>query len=270
MAKFNAADFAVTKAKPLPIIMLLDESGSMGAHLGEGVKIDVLNKAVRMMLASLAKEETMASEFLVSAIAFGGIGPRGARFVAGEIPEPASRVQFAGLTANANTPLDAALAMAKDLIEDKEKISSRSYRPLVVLVCDGVPDCGWEASLNDFIMNGRTAKCDRMALAVGCQKGDGAWEMLEEFVKGTDNPVFAADQAADIVKFFKFVTMSVTQRTQSKNPNQLIPAKQVLQLQSGESAIERANNIADDADGAVIVEAVVIEEDEDEEEGFRW
>lgn len=124
--------------------------------------------------------------------------------------------------------------------------------------------------MHDFITNGRTAKCDRMALAVGCQKGDGAWEMLEEFVKGTDNPVFTADQAGDIVKFFKFVTMSVTQRTQSKNPNQLIPAKQVLQLQSWENAIEKANNIADDADGAVIVEAVVIEEDEDEEEGFRW
>ena len=269
MAKFNAADFAVTKAKPLPIIMLLDESGSMGERLGDGVKIDVLNHAVKTMLATLSKEESQASEFLITAIAFGDRELQ-ARYLTGETPMPASDVLYSDLKANWNTPLDKALAMAKGLIEDKAKIPSRSYRPLVILVCDGMPDYGWEAPLDDFVNNGRTSKCDRMALAVGCQKGDAAWEMLECFVRGTDNPVFTADQAADIVKFFKFVTMSVTQRAKSKDPNQLAPVKDVLMLQSGDAAIAKVEAIADNSDGAIIVDAVVVEPDEDEEEGFRW
>ncbi|WP_166079487.1 vWA domain-containing protein [Xiamenia xianingshaonis] len=262
MAKFNAADFAVTKAKPLPIIMLLDESGSMGQRLGEGIKIDVLNKAVRTMLATLSHEESQASEFLVSIIGFGGSG---AHFIAGtESPVTASEVAYSDLLPSGGTPLGAALIAASQLVEDKERIPSRSYRPLVILVCDGEPNDSWEAPLNSFISSGRTAKCDRMALAVGCEEGDKAWAMLEEFVAGTDNPVWTADQAADIVKFFKFVTMSVTQRSQAKDPNKLIPAKEVLMLQSGDKAIQ---NI--DADGIIDVEAIVIDPDENEERGFR-
>lgn len=262
MAKFNAADFAVATAKPLPIIMLLDESGSMG-----GVKIDTLNKAVRTMLATLSREETQASEFLISIIAFGG---RGAHFVEGARNTTAAGVDYHDLFASGGTPLGAALTLAKQFIEDKEEIPSRSYRPLVVLVCDGMPNDSWESPLDSFISSGRSSKCDRMALAIGCDEGSREWAMLERFVAGTENPVFTADQAGEIIKFFKFVTMSVTQRTQSKNPNKVLPAAQVLLLQSGEKAIEKANKVTADSDAAVIVEAVVVDEDEDEEEGFRW
>ncbi|MGN8980487.1 MULTISPECIES: vWA domain-containing protein [unclassified Collinsella] len=269
MAKFNAADFTVAKAKPLPIIMLLDESGSMGMSLGaeQGTKIDVLNKAVKTMLATLSREETQASEFLVSIIAFGGSG---AHFVEGARSTTAAGVNYHDLLPSGGTPLGAALSMAKQFVEDKQEIPSRSYRPLVVLVCDGMPNDSWQNPLNEFIGNGRTAKCDRMALAIGCSEGSPEWAMLEQFVEGTDNPVFTADQAGEIIKFFKFVTMSVTQRTQSQNPNQLIPAEQVLRLQSGEKAIEKADAIADYADSVEIFDAVIVEEDEDEEEGFRW
>ena len=269
MAKFNAADFAVAKAKPLPIIMLLDESGSMGESLGveSGTKINVLNKAVKTMLTTLSREESQASEFLISIIAFGGSG---ARFVDGVRNTTAAGVDYHDLRPSGGTPLGAALNMDKAFIEDKEEIPSRSYRPLVVLVCDGMPNDNWETPLNGFISSGRSAKCDRMALAVGCSEGSREWQMLEQFVAGTDNPVFTADQAGDIFKFFKFVTMSVTQRTQSKDPNKVLPAAQVPQLQSGEKAIEKANVVVDDADAAVIVDAIIIDEDEDEEEGFRW
>lgn len=267
MAKFNAADFAVTKAKPLPIIMLLDESGSMGRRLGEGVKIDSLNKAVRMMLASLSKEEGLASEFLVTIIAFGGSG---AHLVEGAHSMPAAEVDYHDLRPNGGTPLGMALNKAKSLIEDREEIPSRSYKPLVVLVCDGEPNDSWQNPLADFINNGRTAKCDRMALAVGCEEGSAAWNMLEQFVAGTDNPVYTAEQAGDIVNFFNYVTFSVTQRSQSKNPNLPLPPKQVLQLQSGDNAIAKAEDVAEEPNGAIILEAFAVEEDEDEEEGFRW
>ncbi|HHH52956.1 MAG TPA: hypothetical protein ENK91_04805 [Bacteroidetes bacterium] len=47
-------------------------------------------------------------------------------------------------------------------------------------------------------------------------------EVLTEFLGDSNLPLFEANQARDIKKFFKFVTMSVSQRVQSVNPNQVI------------------------------------------------
>lgn len=66
-AQFDASGFTTSKAKPLPVVLLLDTSGSM-----YGDKINSLNDAVRKMLATFRKEESQASEFLVSIITFGG------------------------------------------------------------------------------------------------------------------------------------------------------------------------------------------------------
>lgn len=214
MAGFDVTQFASSKAKPLPIILLLDESGSMG-----GDKIDRLNEAVRKMLASFKREETQASEFLVSIIGFGGIDNgdgTGARVI--NMPTNATDIEFGGVSASGMTPLGGALKLAKGIIEDKELTPSRAYRPLVVLVTDGYPNDEWEAPFIDFVEMGRSAKCDRMALAVG---GDTDMGVLQRFVAGTGHEVFTTDQADGIVKFFKFVTMSVVTRTRSQNPNQV-------------------------------------------------
>jgi uncharacterized protein YegL len=212
---FKASDFTAPKAKPLPIILLLDESGSM-----YGESISSLNDAVRKMLATFKKEETQASEFLVSIVAFGGAT---ARLV--NEPLPASQIEYSDLNANGGTPLGSAIGIAKTIIDDKEKTPSRAYRPLAVLVSDGIPTDNWESRFNDFIENGRTAKCDRMALAIGAGADRG---MLGRFVAGTGHEVFEAKDASEIVKFFKFVTMSVVTRTQSSNPN-VVPQDSTLE-----------------------------------------
>ncbi|HEX6518908.1 MAG TPA: hypothetical protein VF070_02690 [Streptosporangiaceae bacterium] len=66
-AQFDASEFTASKAKPLPVVLLLDTSGSM-----YGNKINSLNDAVRKMLRTFTKEESQANEFLVSIITFGG------------------------------------------------------------------------------------------------------------------------------------------------------------------------------------------------------
>ena len=66
-----------------------------------------------------------------------------------------------------------------------------------------------------------------MALAVG---GDTDMSMLNRFVAGTGHEVFTTDQADGIVKFFKFVTMSVVTRTRSQNPNQVPNDREVKPL----------------------------------------
>ena len=45
-------------------------------------------------------------------------------------------------------------------------------------------------------------------------------KVLKQFLGDSELDVFEAVQARDIKKFFRFVTMSVSQRAKSVNPNQ--------------------------------------------------
>lgn len=66
MAKFDINKVVVPAAKPLPVILLLDVSGSM-----RGEKIAALNKSVEEMIASFADQTKREVEIQVSAITFG-------------------------------------------------------------------------------------------------------------------------------------------------------------------------------------------------------
>lgn len=210
-AQFDASGFTTSKAKPLPVVLLLDTSGSM-----YGDKISSLNDAVRKMLATFRKEESQASEFLVSIITFGGTA---ALF---RSPAPASELAYTDLYADGRTPLGAAIDVAKELIEGREETPSRAYRPLIVLVSDGVPTDEWESKLDHFVQDGRSAKCDRMALGIGKEAYAGPGRAtLERFIAGTGHQVFEAEDAGEIHKFFKFVTMSVVSRGLSQDPNSI-------------------------------------------------
>jgi uncharacterized protein YegL len=115
------------------------------------------------------------------------------------------------------TPLGEAITLAKKLIEDKETTPSRAFRPVVILVSDGRPDAGWEAPLEAFVASGRSMKCDRIALSIA----DGSDEqVLKRFIAGMPNPLFHATEAGQILETFRRVTMSVTVRSKSKDPNQ--------------------------------------------------
>ena len=177
-----------------------------------------MNEAIDELLHVLTKEEEEKGlSFLVSMIVFRGIE---ADLI--HVATSASELFFEPIEARSTTPLGAALQKASALIEDKSLTPSRAYRPLVVLVCDGLPTDEWESTLESFIRSGRTAKCDRMALAVGERLPERAFEMMSKFVEGTGHEVMKAVDASDITRFFKFVTMSVVLTTRSKNPN-LIP-----------------------------------------------
>ncbi|HTZ28340.1 MAG TPA: VWA domain-containing protein [Streptosporangiaceae bacterium] len=224
-AQFDVSEFTAPKAKPLPVVLLLDTSGSM-----YGDKISSLNDAVRKMLGTFRKKESQASEFLVSIITFGGTASLAYS------PTPASELAYTNLSADAGTPLGAAIDVAKALIEDREKTPSRAYRPLVVLVSDGVPTDSWESRLDHFIQDGRSAKCDRMALGIGREAYTGPGRAtLERFIAGTEHHVFEAKDAGEIHNFFKFVTMSVVSRSLSQNPNE-VPKDSTLQPPQPEAA----------------------------------
>lgn len=261
--QFDASKFTTTQAKPLPVVLMLDTSGSMThavdpSNSNSVSKIATLNDAVGKMLRTLSKEELQTNEFLISVITFGGIANE-ASLVFG--PAPASAFNFKNLSADGGTPLGAAIGVAKTLIENRQLIPSRAYRPLVILVSDGLPTDDWVTTFEDFIKNERSGKCDRMALGIGpeTKSGEGR-QMLERFVDGTNHAVFEAKDAEDIYKFFKFVTMSVVTRSHSQDPNAIPidatlkpPAKQKTlnddKLQPS-SAGSPAGNINSDKSGS--------------------
>ena len=220
---FDPSKYTVTNSKPLPVVLLLDTSSSMNAGR-EKTKIAELDSAVREMIKDFAHEEQLETEIQVSVITFGYDGVQLA------LPYTnASKVQLKALEADGNTPMGTALRMAKDMIEDKETTPSRAYRPLVILCSDGAPNDDWEVPMDNFIKEGRSAKCDRMAMAIGSDANEA---VLKRFIEGTENPLFYAKDASSMHKFFKFVTMSVATRSHSQNPNVIMkiePPKEIVE-----------------------------------------
>lgn len=200
-------EFTVSSARPLPVVLLADISGSMSV---DG-KIAALNTAVAEMVAAFAEEEAGAAEVHLAVVTFGGTA-------ALHMPlTPARDVLWRPMAANGRTPLGAALEIATDLIEDRERVPSRAYRPSVVLVSDGLPNDEWEGPLHRMLTSGRSAKADRFALGVGA---DADREMLRRFLDDPDGRVFEAHEGREIRLFFRWVTMSVTSRSRSGEPDQ--------------------------------------------------
>lgn len=203
-------DYLYRQAKPLPVILLLDTSGSMTVDNNIGT----MNQAVREMLRDFQKAATSEVGISVAIITFGkNTGIYKELTDVGEIDIASINMDAYGMT-----PMGEAIKIAKNLVEDHDKIPSRSYRPTIVLVSDGEPNDSWEKPLESLINDGRSAKCYRMAMGIGAGQSGPAYDVLRKFVSNEEQ-VFTANDAGEISKFFQYVTMSTTGRTSSANPN---------------------------------------------------
>lgn len=211
----NELNFKYQEPRSIPVILLLDTSGSMNTN----GNIHVLNAAVKEMLSDFAKQEDSNVDIKVAIYSF---GPNAKQLLPLTSAMEAKNL-YTDMEAAGGTPLGGALRLAKDgLIEDKNKIPSRCYRPTVVLVSDGMPNDDWESALEDFCSSGRSSKCYRMAMGIGMPKGVSTYEMLVKFT-GDEENVFSAEEATTIRKFFRFVTLSTIQRSTSATPNVVPP-----------------------------------------------
>lgn len=202
--------FAVQKARPLPVIILADTSGSMSVN----GKIEALNEAIREMIATFAKEGRQQAEIQLVIVAFGG------KEAAVHLPlVPAHEINdFQEMKAAGPTPMGGAFNLVTRLLEDKEKIPSRAYRPALVLLSDGRPTDDWAEGFKALCDSDRAQKATRFAMAIG---SDADESMLKDFVNDAEAPVFKSSEARDISRFFRAITMSVTARTRSQTPNEV-------------------------------------------------
>ena len=200
-------DFVMQKPRPLPGIVAVDKSGSMSA---DG-KIDALNLALRDFINSVKDEDT-AVDIKIALFSFGGSNASCDLPLTSVSEIDADKYTF---TAYGRTPMGQAFAMIKEMIEDRDIVSSRSYKPTIVLLTDGIPTDEWKTPLQNLISEGRSSKAFRIAMGIG---DDADKDMLSLFVSSPDLLV-SGDSARDIKKFFRFVTMSVTSRMKSQTPD---------------------------------------------------
>jgi len=203
--------FQSQAARPLPVIVLADTSGSMSV---DG-KIEALNKALKDMVSTFASESRLRAELQVAVITFGGSADIHLPLTAAHKIE-----QIEDLPATGDTPMGAAFALAAKMIEDKEQIPSRAYKPVVILVSDGQPTDNFASGLEQLMNGERSAKATRYAMGIG---SDADLALLGDFANDIEAPVFKAENARDSHRFFKAVTMSITARSQSTTPNQSAP-----------------------------------------------
>mgnify|MGYP000851673617 CR=1 FL=1 len=208
--------YVAREPRALPIFILADTSGSM-----RGEKINELNLALREMLSALNKVDDIRGKFQLCVIGFGGDV---------KVIQPLADVDgltLPELSASGNTPMGEAFDSVRNMIEDRNVVSSRSYTPTIVLISDGIPtDCSeeiynskkyseWEP-LTELHSSDRASKSQRLALGIGA---DADYGMLKEFINNSDIPVIKANDASGIIKFFGWVTMSTVARMNSVNPN---------------------------------------------------
>lgn len=212
MAKIDMTKYQ-SKSRPLPVFLVLDTSGSM-----QGEKIATLNKALNDMVQSFQGLNNKEIEINLGIITFG----------AGGVSYPyelqsVSNITNIDLCANGMTPMGGALRLTKDLIENPEVLPAKSYIPSVILASDGMPnDSDWEESIRSFIHEGKSRKSDRYAIAIDGNGEKADRNVLNMFLEGTEGRLYEAKDASKIKDCFKMITMTVTQRTMSSNPNKLI------------------------------------------------
>lgn len=191
--------------KVLPVVLLLDVSGSMA-----GDKIRILYESVNRMIEELDKlSKKQECGFKIAIITFGNEVRVDLRYTAVKD----LRGKVTPVNAGGMTPLGKALDLAKDMIDDKTETPGRWYKPAVVLVSDGMPNDQYEGPLQQFIGEGRSAKTQRFSLAIQANL-----DVLKRFASENDF-CMTAENVADIPKAFNFITMSVSTRSASANPN---------------------------------------------------
>ena len=204
---FNPKNYKSPLAKPLPVILLLDVSGSM-----HGDKIDSLYDAVVEMIKFFEHAIIKETIINVAIITFGN------EVLLHTPYTPVSTLAANGISrfdADGMTPMGTALRMAKDMIEDRETTSNKCYRPAVILVSDGEPNDDWRKPMEQFVNSGRTQKCQRFSVAIG---NDANRSVLRMFADN-DASVFEADDAGEIAEKLKKISTIVSKRANSQTPN---------------------------------------------------
>ncbi|MGY2894330.1 vWA domain-containing protein [Deinococcus sp. UYEF24] len=133
---FGLAEFADNPEPRCPVLLLLDNSGSMS-----GEKIRQLNEGLQEFQRDLANDELAAKRCEIAVVSFGPVR---------EVMDftSAEHFQAPALKAEGATPLGEAVTHGLEMLRQRKEIIRQNgiglYRPWVFLITDGGPTDAWQ------------------------------------------------------------------------------------------------------------------------------
>ncbi len=193
--------------RPLHIIWLLDCSGSM---IQSG-KIEALNNAIREVVPAMRKaaEGNPEANFYVRVMKFS----TGASWHVKE-PTPLSEFKWVDLTAGGETDMGQAFALLAEELRALP-VNARLLPPQIILVSDGKPTDDWRGALQALFEVPWGRRSIRQAIAIG---HDADQETLRKFIDNPERPVIRADNAEQLIRYFRYVSTSVAAAPPGKEP----------------------------------------------------
>jgi uncharacterized protein YegL len=184
--------------RPLHTIWLLDCSGSMA----DAGKIEALNNAIREVIPAMRKasENNPEVQFFVRVIRFS----TGACWHVAQ-PTLLADFKWVDLTAEGETEMGQAFALLAHEMENMP-LNTRMLPPQIVLVSDGQPTDDWKGALQALMATAWGRRAVRQAIAIG---QDADHETLRKFVDNPERPILHADNAEQLVRYFRYVSTSV-------------------------------------------------------------
>jgi uncharacterized protein YegL len=179
--------------------------------MSEGGKIEALNNAIREVIPAMRKaaESNPEVQFFVRAIRFSS----GASWHV-QAPTLLADFKWVDLTAEGETDMGQAFAL---LAEDFRTMpqNARALPPQIVLISDGKPTDDWKGALQALFNVPWGHRAVRQAIAIG---QDADHETLKKFIDNVERPVLRADNAEQLVRYFRYVSTSVTATPPGKEP----------------------------------------------------
>jgi uncharacterized protein YegL len=191
-------------SRPVPVIVLLDVSGSMLPNEIED-KIGVLNDSMAAMLSAFAWLDPTRGQVAIGVVAFGGAGARVHR----PFGLASGAATWTSVVAEGKTPMGEAFRVACQMLDDPLAVPEDSFAPVLVLVSDGVPTDDWEPSLDELLASKHGVRALRIAIGVGADRMPDAEAVLARFASA-EIGVLRAEQAQEVPGLFRRVVATVT------------------------------------------------------------
>lgn len=152
-------EFALNPENRVPVILLLDTSGSMS-----GQPIQELNRGIAAFKEDVLKDTKASLSVEVAIVSFGGSVQLTQNFVTIDKFAPPK------LETSGNTPMGEAIEYALDLMEDRKATYKANgiqyYRPWLFLITDGAPTDKWQLAAQRIRENEANRRLSFFAVGV--------------------------------------------------------------------------------------------------------